>query len=46
MEEERERAAQKEKRSYDRIMGSETMVSNKEMSKKYASFEEAEDDFM
>ena len=46
VEEERERAADREARSYDRIMDTDAMVSNKDIAKKYASFEEAEDDFM
>ena len=46
LEEERARDADREARDYGRIMQEDNMVSNKEMSKKYASFEEAEDDFM
>ena len=46
LEEERERAADREARSYDRIMDTDAMVSNKDNAQKYASVEEAEDDFM
>ncbi|EEH57735.1 uncharacterized protein MICPUCDRAFT_16406 [Micromonas pusilla CCMP1545] len=46
VEEERERAADREARSYDRIMDTDAMVSNKDNAQKYASVEEAEDDFM
>ena len=46
LEEERAREADREARSYDRIMDTDNMVSNKDNMKKYASFEEAEDDFM
>ena len=42
----REREAQKELRSYDRIMTDEAMVSNKDIAARYKSVEEAEDDFM
>ena len=46
LEEERAREADREARSYDRIMDTDNMVSNKDNMKKYASFGEAEDDFM
>ena len=46
LEEERARAEERDARSYDHIMNEDNMVSNKDMAKKYASFEEAEDDFM
>ena len=46
LEEERAREADREARDYGRIMTEDAMVSNKDMAKKYASFEEAEDDFM
>lgn len=46
LEEVRERAADREARSYDRIMDTDAMVSNKDNAQKYASVEEAEDDFM
>ena len=46
LEEERESAADREARSYDRIMDTDAMVSNKDNAQKYASVEEAEDDFM
>ena len=46
LEEERERAADREARSYDRIMDTDAMVSNKDNAQKYASVEEAEDYFM
>ena len=36
----------KEMLSYDRIMGEEDMVTNKELKEKYTSFEDYEDDFM
>ena len=37
---------QQELRSYDRIMKDDAMVSNREIASKYASVEDAEDDFM
>jgi len=44
---EREEAMRmKEMLSYDRIMGEEDMVTNKELKEKYTSFEDYEDDFM
>ena len=46
VEEERAREAEREARSYDRIMDTDNMVSNKDNAKKYASVEEAEEDFM
>ena len=33
-------------RSYDHIMNTDNMTTNKQNAAKYASFEEAEDDFM
>ena len=42
----RERKQAEELRSYDRIMKDDAMVSNRELSAKYASVEDAEDDFM
>jgi len=46
LEEERVRDADRDARSYDHIMNSEHMTTNKQNAAKYASFEEAEDDFM
>lgn len=46
LEEERIRDADREARDYGRIMREDNMVTNKEMAKKYASVEEAEEDFM
>ena len=46
LEEERLRKADREARSYDLIMDSDKMKTNKQNAAKYASFEEAEDDFM
>ena len=46
MEEERAREADREARDYKHMMVEDSMKSNKEMAKKYASVEEAEDDFM
>ena len=46
LEEERIREADREARSYDLIMDSDKMTTNKQNAAKYASFEEAEDDFM
>ena len=46
LEEERLRQADREARSYDLIMDSDKMKTNKQNAAKYASFEEAEDDFM
>eukprot|EP00227_Mantoniella_beaufortii_P013263 CAMPEP_0197592354 /NCGR_PEP_ID=MMETSP1326-20131121/15049_1 /TAXON_ID=1155430 /ORGANISM="Genus nov. species nov., Strain RCC2288" /LENGTH=220 /DNA_ID=CAMNT_0043158045 /DNA_START=246 /DNA_END=908 /DNA_ORIENTATION=- len=46
LEEERERDAEREARDYGSIMGADRMVTNKQNAKKYASVEEAEEDFM
>ena len=46
LEEERAREADREARDYKHMMVEDSMKSNKEMAKKYASVEEAEDDFM
>ena len=46
LEEERARKADIEARDYKHIMVDEKMKSNKEMAKKYESYEDAEDDFM
>jgi len=46
LEEERARREEAELRDYKHIMNEESMKTNKELSKKYASYEEAEDDFM
>lgn len=46
LEDERARREEAELRDYKHIMNEESMKSNKELSKKYASYEEAEDDFM
>lgn len=45
-EEERLRLEEAEARDYKHMMNEEKMKSNKELAKKYASVEEAEDDFM
>ncbi len=42
----RERRRAEQERSYDRIMDSQKMMTNKETAEKYASVEEAEEDFM
>ena len=46
LEEERIREADRGARSYDHIMNTDNMTTNKQNAAKYASFEEAEDDFM
>ena len=46
LEEERARREEAEARDYKHIMNEENMKSNKDIAKKYASYEEAEDDFM
>jgi len=46
LEEERARREEREARDYKHFMKEEAMVSNKEVAKKYASVQEAEDDFM
>jgi len=42
----REKAEREELLSYDRIMDSDDMVTNKELKEKYQSVEDWEDDFM
>ena len=46
LEEERAREAERDARDYKHIMKEESMMSNKEAAKKYASVSDAEDDFM